>query len=832
MKKVGVGVVAVIFAIGLLVACGGAGHDLRVSNPVPVTIRCGSGSGGVVLDVGQALTCNATDSNRNPVAVSWASNNPPVATVDQFGAITGHEAGTATITATPTSGSGNAAATIVVTVENPPPPPPPTINLFAANPQTIVQGGQSTLTLNVSGATTIAISDGINNTVVTGTSYVVEPVATTTYTLTASNAGGETQATTTVTVTAPTKTVVSVGVVLGEPSIEATTSTACVTTVTYSDKSTDNDATCSSGNLSVATVANNIVTGVAAGMVTITATSNVDITKSASTSLTVTAQPAIDVVVSPTYAVVAPNGQQQFRVLVWYDSQNRGVYWTLTGSGCAGAGCGTISDSWSASGTATIYTAPATPPTGHVYLTAVSVTDSTKSMTATIDVQAPSTTPVTNSVTPSAFFRPSGLPQSSPGFYFHGQNYADGLSIVSTRFPATLGMALGPDTQPTQFGMDVTQADPYAYAAFDPFVVGGGNAYSISFLGNRSTGDRSANEEFILNEPLATVSVFDVATASYSRSFAVPSGSMSIAVDSNSTGDADWILLGSMDGIVVVDPNGNIIDEASFGAEVSEVIAKQGSGCADVPLKGVFYCFTVANGKIVPVATTEGITPYASALFTGCGGLKKATLDVNGNGQGIILNVDAVGADASTTRSGSYTFSTAEFTPSVQFDGDSAYLANWYVAANDSQCLLSVMAPLLHSDGTITFNAAIMSIVNGTLQEVVKAGTGVPLPTGSFRLRKDDARGGALVFSSGVVQSGTDWVGVSHVASLNASGTVTPLASSSDTSFLAVAGDVTPNGDILLGGLAPDDYSTIKTQIVPYSLAEKQSRASQRARHK
>lgn len=73
---------------------------------------------------------------------------------------------------------------------------PPVIHTFTANPETISPGGTSTLSWNVTGATSLSISPGIG--LVNGTSIAVNPATRTEYTLTASNAAGTATARTTV----------------------------------------------------------------------------------------------------------------------------------------------------------------------------------------------------------------------------------------------------------------------------------------------------------------------------------------------------------------------------------------------------------------------------------------------------------------------------------------------------------------------------------------------------------------------------------------------------------------------------------------------------------
>jgi hypothetical protein len=87
-----------------------------------------------------------------------------------------------------------------------PVPVPLTIAEFSASPPKISAGQSATLRWSVSGATTVSIDRGIGNVALTG-SRAVTPIATTIYTLTATNeAGMSTTATTQVAVTSQTAT--------------------------------------------------------------------------------------------------------------------------------------------------------------------------------------------------------------------------------------------------------------------------------------------------------------------------------------------------------------------------------------------------------------------------------------------------------------------------------------------------------------------------------------------------------------------------------------------------------------------------------------------------
>ncbi len=139
--------------------------------------------------------------------------------------------------------------------------------------------------------------------------------------------------------------------------------------------------------------------------VTLKATSVGDTTKTSNASITVTA--AVAVALAPTAATVNVSKTQNFTATVTNDTQNKGVTWTLTGTGCSGATCGTLSAASSASGVAITYTAPATVPSAATAnLKATSVADTSRTASATITIApaigvtvAPTTANVTVSLT-------------------------------------------------------------------------------------------------------------------------------------------------------------------------------------------------------------------------------------------------------------------------------------------------------------------------------------------------------------------------------------------------------------------------------------------------
>src|SRR6266853_467827 len=93
------------------------------------------------------------------------------------------------------------------------------------------------------------------------------------------------------------------------------------------------------------------------------------------------------VTISPTSASVpAGTGTKNFTATVMNDYLSRGVTWALSGAGCSGAACGSLS---TMTPRAVTYNAPASVPNpATVTLTATSVNDTSKSSTATITVTA------------------------------------------------------------------------------------------------------------------------------------------------------------------------------------------------------------------------------------------------------------------------------------------------------------------------------------------------------------------------------------------------------------------------------------------------------------
>ena len=135
----------------------------------------------------------STVSSGAEVTLSWTVNDATSLSIDNgVGDVTGtstvvRPTATTTYTLTATNTAGDTTARTTVTVETAA-PGSPTINSFTATPDNIAAGGTSTLSWDVTGATSLSIDNGVGP--VTGTSTVVNPTVTTTYTLEATNDNG------------------------------------------------------------------------------------------------------------------------------------------------------------------------------------------------------------------------------------------------------------------------------------------------------------------------------------------------------------------------------------------------------------------------------------------------------------------------------------------------------------------------------------------------------------------------------------------------------------------------------------------------------------------
>jgi hypothetical protein len=180
------------------------GENVLLSNS-PRTFTC-------VPPTPEAPTCtlNASPSSvnqGNASSLSWTTSNASSVTIDQgVGSVAGNGSQnvspnttkTYTLTATGAGGSVTCAKTVTVIPPTPTPIPAP-LCTFDASPASVNQGNASSLSWTTQNATSVTIDQGVGS-VGTSDSRSITPSQTTTYTLTATGAGGTVTCAKTVTV--------------------------------------------------------------------------------------------------------------------------------------------------------------------------------------------------------------------------------------------------------------------------------------------------------------------------------------------------------------------------------------------------------------------------------------------------------------------------------------------------------------------------------------------------------------------------------------------------------------------------------------------------------
>jgi DNA-binding beta-propeller fold protein YncE len=202
--------------------------------------------------------------------------------------------------------------------------------------------------------------------------------------LLAAGCGGSNTAQVGVTVSPSTVTVI----VNGTQLFTATVANASDTSVTWFVNDTKGGSS-TLGTISTAGLYTAPATVPSSNTVTIKAVSNADST--ASGTATVTLDSGVRVSISPSVATIGTGETLSFTATVTNDTQNKGVTWTVTlsGSSCTAATCGTLSPTSTASGVATTYTAPASPPSpATVTIKATSAADSSRSASASASIVA------------------------------------------------------------------------------------------------------------------------------------------------------------------------------------------------------------------------------------------------------------------------------------------------------------------------------------------------------------------------------------------------------------------------------------------------------------
>jgi hypothetical protein len=140
----------------------------------------------------------------------------------------------------------------------------------------------------------------------------------------------------------------------------------------------------SSGATTTFTAPANIPPG---NTVTITAAATAEPTLTIMGTVTITLPTDVQITLNEAPpSTLSPNGEATVAATVTNDPTNAGVNWTVT---CESSSCGSFSSTHTSSGETTIYTAPATVPTGGtVTITATAAADVTKTVSATVTISS------------------------------------------------------------------------------------------------------------------------------------------------------------------------------------------------------------------------------------------------------------------------------------------------------------------------------------------------------------------------------------------------------------------------------------------------------------
>lgn len=365
--------------------------------------------------------------------------------------------------------------------------------------------------------------------------------------------------------------------------------------------------------------------------VTVTATSAADSTKSGSASVTVTEQ--IGISISPTSAKVTEGRAQQFTATVT-GTQNTAVSWSVSGTGCSGSGCGTISPTG-------LYTAPDSVPS-QVVITATSVADLAVSASATLTIIPP----VTVTISPASAIVAAGSSQQFHASVSGSTNTSvtwkvtgSGCSGNSCGSVSAAGLYTAAASLPSSAAVVVTataQANNTSAASATVTLVASNNSklsgqYAFFFSGFDSNGEYQAAGSFTADGSGSIVSGEEDVNNFVGPSTSVPiGGTYQVTSDNRGTmtinsGFGTYTYKFALN---TLGTKGRFISFDSSGVRGSGVIERQDTSAFDPSV--------LANGYVLGLSGEDGYGARVGALCLmfpdGAGFIAGSTCDVNDGG--------------------------------------------------------------------------------------------------------------------------------------------------------------------------------------------------------
>jgi hypothetical protein len=328
--------------------------------------------------------------------------------------------------------------------------------------------------------------------------------------------------------------------------------------------------------------------------------------------------PLIVVTISPLQATTLAGGNQQFMASVT-GTANTAVTWTVSGTGCTGAACGTVSSSG-------FYTAPsAVPSPATVTVTASSEAVPTQSASAVVTISVPP--PIIVTISPSQVTTPAGGSQqftaSVTGTADATVNWTvsgSGCTGTACGTISSSGFYTAPPTVPSPATVAVTAttlATPAQAASAEVTIVAPPTV--TYYLATAEDGGNDSNDGLSAITPWLSphhaVNCGDVILAKANDAYSSSNftyGSWG-TVTCSAGNNVAWLTCETFDGCKINSESGLLIDQSYWGVQGWEVHA---AGNPLTPTITQAACFAAAPNYATPVEIHHII--FANDIANGC----------------------------------------------------------------------------------------------------------------------------------------------------------------------------------------------------------------------